>query len=120
VFDGNGTFTRIDYNTGLGTATFPPSPVNDEGFRTNVSGTYSVSEDCTATFTVGYSATAQIILAVALVDYGQRAFATMKSEHLSAFPSAGAVNTSDLSCDSGCNLGVYFTAEIVRNSTRAR
>ena len=62
MFDGNGNFTRVDYNTGLGTPAFPPSPVNDEGFRTGVTGTYSVSEDCTATFTVGLAATTQVIL----------------------------------------------------------
>ncbi len=45
TFDGNGNFTRVDYNTGLGTPAFPPSPVNDQGFRTGVVGTYSVGED---------------------------------------------------------------------------
>jgi hypothetical protein len=116
--DGNGSFTRLDYNTGLGTPAFPPSPVNDEGFRTGVTGTYSVSEDCTATFTVGLAATTQVILAVALVDYGQRAFGTIKSEHATSFSPAN--NTSDLQCDAGCNVAVQLTTEIVHNSTRRR
>lgn len=118
MFDGNGSFTRVDYNTGLGTPAFPPSPVNDEGFRTGVSGTYSVSEDCTATFIVGVAATTQVILAVALVDYGQQAFGTVKSEYVTSFSPAN--NTSDLSCDSGCNVAVQLTAEIVHNATRRR
>lgn len=118
MFDGNGSFTRLDYNTGLGTPAFPPSPVNDEGFRTGVTGTYSVSEDCTATFTVGLAATTQVILAVALVDYGQRAFGIIKSEHVTSFSPAN--NTSDLQCDAGCNVAVQLTTEIVHNSTHGR
>ena len=40
MFDGEGGFTRTDYNVGLGTPAFPPSPVNDQGFRTGVTGTF--------------------------------------------------------------------------------
>lgn len=118
TFDGNGSFTRVDYNVALGTPAFPPTSVNDQGFRTGVTGTYSVSEDCTATFTVALAATSQVVLAVALVDYGERAFATIKSEQVSSY--SPVANTSDLACDAGCNVAVQFTEEVVRNTTRRR
>jgi hypothetical protein len=118
TFDGNGNFTRVDYNTGLGSPAFPPSPVNDQGFRTGVVGTYSVGEDCTATFIIQLSATQQIILAVALVSYGQEGFGTIKSEHVGSFSPAN--NTSDLPCDSGCNVAVQLTHEFVQNLPRRR
>jgi len=118
TFDGNGSFTRVDYNVALGTPAFPPTSVNDQGFRTGVTGTYSVSEDCTATFTVALAATSQVVLAVALVDYGERAFATIKSEQVSSY--SPVANTSDLPCDAGCNVAVQFTEEVVRNSNRRR
>jgi hypothetical protein len=119
MFDGDGNFTRTDYNTGLGTPAFPPSPVNEQGFRTGVTGTYSVSEDCTGTITIG-SATAgtQIVLATSLVDYGQAVFGVIKTEHATAF--AAANNTSDLPCTMGCNVAVNLSFEARFNSTRRR
>jgi hypothetical protein len=118
TFDGNGGFTRVDYNVGLGIAAFPPTTVNDQDFRTSVTGTYSVSADCTATFTVALAAGSQVVLAVALVDYGARAFLTFKSETVSSFSPVN--NTSDFSCDAGCNVAAQFTGEIDHNSTHRR
>jgi hypothetical protein len=119
MFDGDGNFTRTDYNTGLGTPTFPPSPVNDQGFRTGVTGTYSVSPDCTGTIIVGLATTGtQIVLAISLVDYGQTVFGVIKSEHTTAF--AAANNTSDLPCTTGCNVAVNLSLEARFNSTRRR
>jgi hypothetical protein len=119
TFDGNGGFTRIDWNTGLGTPAFPPSPVNDEGFRTGVTGTYTVSEDCTGTITVGLATVGtQIILAIALVNYGEGFYGVIKSEHAATFSAAN--NTSDLSCASGCEVAVDLRVEAQKNSARRR
>jgi hypothetical protein len=119
TFDGNGGFTRTDWNTGLGTPAFPPSPVNDEGFRTGVTGTYTVSEDCTGTITVGLATVGtQIILAIALVNYGDGFYGVIKSERATAFSAAN--NTSDLSCTSGCDVAVDLRVEAQKNSTRRR
>ncbi|WP_428485008.1 hypothetical protein [Rhodopila sp.] len=119
MFDGEGSFTRTDYNVGLGTPAFPPSPVNDQGFRTGVTGTYSVSQDCTGTIVVGLLTTGtQIVLAVSVVDYGQAVFGVIKTEHASAFSSAN--NTSDLACTGGCDVAVNLSFEAQFNSTRRR
>jgi hypothetical protein len=117
TFDGNGGFTRIDWNTGLGTPAFPPSPVNDEGFRTGVTGSYTVSDDCTGTITVGLATTGtQVVLAIALVDYGQGFYGVIKTEHASTF--AAANNTSDLTCTSGCDVAVDLRVEGQMNARR--
>jgi hypothetical protein len=119
MFDGEGGFTRTDYNVGLGTPAFPPSPVNDQGFRTGVTGTYSVSEDCTGTITIGVpTAGTEIVLAISLVDFGQSVFGVIKSEHATTF--AVANNTSDLTCTSGCDVAVNLTFEARFNSRRRR
>jgi hypothetical protein len=119
TFDGNGGFTRTDWNTGLGTPAFPPSPVNDEGFRTGVTGTYSVSDDCTGTITVGLASVGtQIILAIALVNYGDGFYGVIKSEHAATFSAAN--NTSDLSCTSGCEVAVDLRVEAQKNAARRR
>jgi hypothetical protein len=118
MFDGNGGFTRIDYNTVLGAVGFPSTALNDQGFRTGISGTYSVSEDCTASFTVGLTTGTQVILAGALVDYGETVLIVIKSEHVASVPAAS--NTSDLTCDSGCDLAVQLVGQINRNSVRRR
>jgi hypothetical protein len=119
MFDGNGGFTRTDYNVGLGTPAFPPSPVNDQGFRTGVSGTYSISEDCTGTITIGLLTTGtQIVLAISVVEYGQSVFGVIKTEHATTF--AAANNTSDLACTAGCNVAVNLPFEAQTNSRRRR
>ena len=109
VFDGQGGFTRIDYNENNGAAAFPPSPVNDEGFRTGVSGTYSVDQDCTGTINVNLGST-EVVLAVTIVDYGKEAYAVIKSEHVGSY-SAAALPTGT-TCDSGCYLGVNLLAQL--------
>ena len=84
-----------------------------------MTGTYSVSEDCTGTITVGLVTTGtEIVLAISLVDYGQSVFGVIKSEHATTF--AAANNTSDLTCASGCNVAVNLSFEARFNSRRRR
>lgn len=84
-----------------------------------MTGTYSVSQDCTGTIIVGLATTGtQIVLAISLVDYGQAVFGVIKTEHTTAF--AAANNTSDLPCTTGCNVAVNLSFEARFNSTRRR
>ena len=42
MFDGEGSFTRVDFPMGNGVPQTAGATLNDEGFRTGQSGTYSV------------------------------------------------------------------------------
>ena len=82
-----------------------------------MTGTYSISEDCTGTITVGLATTGtQIVLAISVVDYGQTVFGVIKTEHASTFSAAN--NTSDLSCTAGCDVAVNLSLKAQFNSRR--
>nr|WP_294549011.1 hypothetical protein [uncultured Rhodopila sp.] len=114
TFDGQGNFTRVDYNVGNGVPVNGPStPVNDAGFRTGQTGTYTIADDCTGTITLNANG-AMIDLQVVVVDYGLSAFAIVKSEHVPGF-----ANPPDgTSCASGCDEAVNILSELKKDVYR--
>jgi hypothetical protein len=113
TFDGQGNFTRIDYNVGNGVPVNGPStPVNDAGFRTGQTGTYAIADDCTGTISLNANG-AMIELKVVVVDYGLSVRAIVKSEHVPGFPPA--LLPAGTTCASGCDEGVNILAELKKD-----
>jgi hypothetical protein len=116
TFDGQGSFTRVDYNVGNGVPVNNSStPVNDAGFRTGQTGTYTIADDCTGTISLNANG-AMIELQVVVVDYGLSARALVSSEHVPGFanPPAGT------SCTGGCNEGVNILVDLKKDVYRQR
>ena len=111
TFDGQGNFTRVDFNVGNGVpVNGPTTPVNDGGFRTGQTGTYAISEDCTGTISLNANG-AMIDLQVVVVDYGLSARAIVKSEHVPGFASP----PDGTSCSSGCDEGVNILVDLKKD-----
>ena len=111
TFDGQGTFTRVDFNVGNGVpANNASTPVNESGFRTGQTGTYAIAEDCTGTISLNANG-AMIELQVVVVDFGLSARGIVKSEHVPGFanPPAGT------SCASGCDEGVNILFDLKKD-----
>jgi hypothetical protein len=111
TFDGQGTFTRVDFNVGNGIPVNNAStPVNESGFRTGQTGTYAIAEDCTGTISLNANG-AIIELQVVVVDFGLSARGIVKSEHVPGFanPPAGT------SCTSGCDEGVNILFDLKKD-----
>jgi hypothetical protein len=111
TFDGQGTFTRVDFNVGNGIPVNNAStPVNESGFRTGQTGTYAIAEDCTGTISLNANG-AMIELQVVVVDFGLSARGIVKSEHVPGFanPPAGT------SCASGCDEGVNILVDLKKD-----
>ncbi|MGA8198278.1 MAG: hypothetical protein WB902_33500 [Acetobacteraceae bacterium] len=111
TFDGQGTFTRVDFNVGNGIPVNNAStPVNESGFRTGQTGTYAIAEDCTGTISLNANG-AMIELQVVVVDFGLSARGIVKSEHVPGFanPPAGT------SCASGCDEGVNILFDLKKD-----
>jgi len=111
TFDGQGNFTRIDYNVGNGVpANNASTPVNESGFRTGQTGTYSIAEDCTGTISLAVNG-AMIQLQVVVVDFGESARAIVASEHVPGFanPPPGT------DCSAGCNEGVNILVDLKKD-----
>jgi hypothetical protein len=111
TFDGQGNFTRVDFNVGNGVpVNGPTTPVNDSGFRTGQSGTYSIAGDCTGTISLNANG-AMIDLQVVVGDYGLSARAIVKSEHVPGF-----ANPPDgTNCTSGCDEGVNILVDLKKD-----
>jgi hypothetical protein len=117
MFNGDGTFTRLDFTIADGTP--QPSPnVRSDGFRINQSGTYSIADDCSGTMTVNIPGRTQLGLALAVGDFGQHVFAVISSEHVPFLPPAAL--PAGTSCSSGCNLGANVSVEMTQNLVRRR
>jgi hypothetical protein len=114
TFDGQGSFTRVDYNVSNGVPVNGPStPVNDAGFRTGQTGTYAIADDCTGTITLNANG-AMIDLQVVVVDYGLSVQAIVKSEHVPGF-----ANPPDgTSCAGGCDEAVNILSELKKDVHR--
>jgi hypothetical protein len=111
TFDGQGNFTRVDFNVGNGVPVNNAStPVNDSGFRTGQVGTYSISEDCTGVIELNANG-AMIALQVVVVDFGLSARAIVKSEHVPGFANP-PVGTS---CTGGCDEGVNILVDLKKD-----
>ena len=114
TFDGQGNFTRVDYNVGNGIpANTASTPVNGSGFRTGQTGTYSIDEDCTGQIVVSVNG-AMITLQVVVGDLGLSARAIVASEHVPGFanPPPGT------SCSSGCDEGVNILVDLKKDVAR--
>jgi hypothetical protein len=111
TFDGQGNFTRVDYNVGNGVPVNNSStPVNESGFRTGQTGTYSIAEDCTGTISLNANG-AMIQLQVVVVDFGESVRAIVASEHVPGFanPPPGT------DCSAGCNEGVNILVDLKKD-----
>jgi hypothetical protein len=116
AFDGQGNFTRVDYNVGNGVPVNNAStPVNDAGFRTGQTGTYAIADDCTGAISLNANG-AMIALQVVVVDYGLSARAIVKSDHVPGF-----ANPPDgTSCTGGCDEGVNILVDLRKDVYRRR
>jgi hypothetical protein len=111
TFDGQGNFTRIDYNVANGIpANNASTPVNASGFRTGQVGTYSIADDCTGQLMLNASG-AMIAIQLVVVDYGLSARGIVASEHVPGFrnPPEGT------SCTDGCDEGVNILVELKKD-----
>lgn len=118
-FDGNGSFTRVDFAVQNGTPAIPPgNPLTANGFRSGITGTYDVAADCTGVLTANFVTGQVNTFALAVVDYGQSIFGVSKSSHQPMLPPASL--PSGVTCSSGCDLGVNIAIEFDRNSNRRR
>ena len=103
TFDGQGTFTRVDFPVANGV------PISSGGFRTGVSGSYSIAEDCTGQ--IALSGGSLITLQVVVVDFGLSARAIVASEHVPSF-----VNPPEgTSCASGCDESVNILIDLKKD-----
>ena len=111
TFDGNGNFTRVDFNVGNGVPVNNAStPVNDSGFRTGQSGTYSVGEDCTGQIALNANG-AMIAIQIVVVDFGLSVRGIVKSEHVPGFPNP----PEGTSCTSGCDEAVNILVDLKKD-----
>jgi hypothetical protein len=112
--DGQGNFTRVDFNVGNGVPVNNAStPVNESGFRTGQTGTYSIGEDCTGQIFLNANG-AMINLQVVVVDFGLSARAIVASEHVPGFPNP----PQGTSCSSGCDEGVNILVDLEKDVAR--
>jgi hypothetical protein len=119
IFDGSGSFTRVDYAMQNGSPAIPPgNPLTDNGFRSAISGTYDIAADCTGVMTTTFVGGQVNTFALAVVDYGQSIFGVSKTSHQPMLPPASL--PSGTTCSSGCDLGVNLAIEFDRNSIRRR
>ena len=112
TFDGQGNFTRVDFNVGNGVPVnnAPSTPVNESGFRTGQTGTYSIAEDCTGQIDLNANG-AIIKLQVVVGDFGLSVRAIVASEHVPGFanPPPGT------SCSSGCDEAVNILVDLKKD-----
>src|ERR1700722_1040578 len=116
TFDGQGTFTRVDFNVGNGVpANNASTPVNESGFRIGQTGTYSISEDCTGRLALSVSG-ALIQYQLVVVDFGESARAIIASEHVPGFPNPPPGTDCSAGCDEGVNILVDLKKDVYRRS----
>lgn len=119
TFDGNGSFTRIDYNMGNGVPSInAATPLTANGFRTGQTGQYAIAPDCTGTLHLTVPGVRQIVIALALVRSGERVFGVVAAEH--AFSLPAAILPPNVSCMAGCDLGDNILLKLTRNAKRDR
>ena len=116
MFDGNGSFTRVDFPMGNGVPQTAGATLNDEGFRTGQSGTYSVDSECTGSMVVNIPGGTTLGLEFVVGDFGQHVFAVISSEHVPGV----AVVPPGATCTGGCDLGVNVSVEMTQNLMRRR
>jgi hypothetical protein len=110
VFDGNGGLTQVDFGIHGGISTITPNtPVTDNGFGTNETGTYSVAADCTGTAVINYPDGSEIDLALVVGAEGNILKTITTRQHLPEIP-------GNPNCTSGCDLANNVGTEGVRVS----
>ncbi|MBV8455932.1 MAG: hypothetical protein JO122_04890 [Acetobacteraceae bacterium] len=110
VFDGNGGLTQVDFvmRGGMSAAT-PSTPLTDNGFRANETGSYSVAEDCTGTELINFPDGSEIDLALVVGAAGNIIKTVVTRQHLSVIP-------GNPNCTSGCDLAPQISSEAVKVS----
>nr|WP_294552799.1 hypothetical protein [uncultured Rhodopila sp.] len=118
-FDGNGSFARIDYAVQNGSPAIPAgTPLTENGFRSGITGTYQIADDCTGILTADF-VTGQINgFALSVVDNGQTVFGVSTFSHQPMLPPASLPSGTTCSAPDGCDLGVNLAIEFVRNPNR--
>ncbi|MGA8142585.1 MAG: hypothetical protein WB987_01715 [Candidatus Acidiferrales bacterium] len=119
-FDGNGGLSQIDVVMRNGTsAATPATPVTDNGFRTQETGTYKVESDCTGTFAIRFPDTSEIDVAFVLAKNGLEIRTVVTRQHVPMLPPA--IIPPGVACaplttaeTSGCDLGVQIRSEGVK------
>ena len=108
TFDGQGNFTRVDYNVGNGVpANNASTPVNDSGFRT--ARRYpSIAEDCTGTISVDEWWISNCRCGL---DFGESAWAIVASEHVPGFPNP----PPGTDCSAGCNGAMNILVDLKKD-----
>jgi len=112
-FDGKGNLTQVDIVMRNGTsATTPTTPVTENGFRSGETGNYSVSPDCTGTFSIIFPDTTEIDVAFVLASLGQEIRTVVVRQHVPQLPPAVIPAGATCSADSGgCDLGVQIRSD---------
>jgi hypothetical protein len=108
TFDGNGTFTRVDFPVSNGV------PLSQSGFRTGQTGTYSIGEDCTGEIDLNANG-AMITLKVVVGDSGLSARAIVASEHVPGFANPPPGTSCSNGCDEGDNILVDLKKDVSEN-----
>jgi hypothetical protein len=111
TFDGQGNFTRVDYGVTNGIpANTASTPVQESGFRTGQTGTYTVAEDCTGQLSVSASG-ATVNLQIVVQDFGASVRAIVATEHVPGYPNP----PPGTSCTAGCDEGVNVLIDIKKD-----
>jgi hypothetical protein len=112
-FNGNGKLWQVDFVMRNGTsAASPITPLTSNGFRADETGHYTVSEDCTGTFTIWFPDTSEIDVAFVIARHGLEIRTVVTRQHVPALPPA--IIPAGASCsanEGGCDLGVQIRSE---------
>ncbi len=119
-FDGKGGLSQVDWVMRSGTsAAVPGTPVTKNGFRSEETGTYTVSSDCTGTFKILFPDTSEIDVAFVLGKQGREIRTVVTRQHVPMLPPPvippGASCVPLTAADKmGCDLGVQIRSDGVK------
>ncbi len=106
-FDGNGNLTQVDYVVRNGTlAATPSTPLTENGFRSEETGTYSVAPDCTGTEVIKFPDSSEIDLAIVVGADGHSIKTVVTRQHVPVIP-------GNPNCTDGCDLAAQIQSEAV-------
>lgn len=110
VFDGNGGLMQVDNGILGGISVITPgTPVTDNGFRMDETGTYSVAADCTGTAVINFPGGSEIDEALVVGADGNIIKTVTTRNHVQAIP-------GNPNCTDGCDLATQVGTEEVRVS----
>jgi hypothetical protein len=110
VFDGNGGLTQVDAGIRGGISLVAPdTPVTDNGFRKDETGTYSVAADCTGTAVINFPDGSEIDEWLVVGADGNIIKTVTSRQHVPEIP-------GNPNCTNGCDLATQVGTEEVRVS----